>query len=912
MATNDDKKLREPVGDLTESSESSPVAVTDSNPVDSGPSDGYQVSSDAPGDDYPDNPDHSDDNEAGDIPRDGRLPVLPLRDVVVYPYMVIPLFVGRKKSITALDAAMSRDKKIMLAAQKSADIDEPTDADIHRVGTIATILQLLKLPDGTIKVLVEGSERALIQGVVESDGYFQVDYLIPDAEEEQPDPMEMEVLTRKVTNMFDQYVKLNKKVPAEILTSLSGIDDPDRLADTIAAHMSLRLPEKQAILELFNPNERIEHLLNIMESELDLLQVEKRIRGRVKQQMEKSQREYYLNEQMKAIQKELGEMDDVPNELEELAARIEKRGLSKEAHKKASAELSKLKMMSPMSAEATVVRNYIDTLVGLPWKKKSKLKLSLARASEILEEDHYGLDKVKERIIEHLAVQYRAKKAKSPILCLVGPPGVGKTSLGRSIARATGRKFSRIALGGVRDEAEIRGHRRTYIGSMPGKIIQNLSKVGRRNPLILLDEIDKMSMDFRGDPSSALLEVLDPEQNHTFTDHYLEVEYDLSDVLFVATANSMNIPEPLLDRMEVIRIPGYTEFEKLNIAKRYLIPRKRKDNGVKKKELAISDDSLLEVIRSYTREAGVRNLEREIAKICRKVVTTNSLASARKAAIAEEAKKAVDNTTVDSVDAVPTAEVQTGESVKPGDADAEKGFELTTVTPENLDDYLGVKKFRHGRAEEKDQIGQVTGLAWTSVGGEILTIEAAIVPGKGKLSYTGQLGDVMQESIKAAMTVVRSRAGVLGVADDFHEKFDIHVHVPEGATPKDGPSAGVGMCTALVSVLTNAEVSATVAMTGEITLRGEVLPIGGLKEKLLAAQRGGIKTVIIPHENAKDLAEVPDEIKEGLDIQPVRWIDEVLALAIPSANAAESPELGGAVAAKDENDDDKTESVRHH
>ncbi len=908
MGTNDDKKLNEPTGDPLESTDSGSLPSAENEAGDVSASEGYRTVGDSIDDEYPGQPDHSDDSGSDDDDRAGRLPVLPLRDVVVYPYMVIPLFVGRKKSITALDAAMSRDKKIMLAAQKSADIDEPTDADIHRVGTIATILQLLKLPDGTIKVLVEGTERALIQGVVESEGFFQVDYLIPETEEEQPDPMEMEVLTRKVTNMFDQYVKLNKKVPAEILTSLSGIDDPDRLADTIAAHMSLRLPEKQAILELFSPNERIEHLLNIMESELDLLQVEKRIRGRVKQQMEKSQREYYLNEQMKAIQKELGEMEDVPNELEELAARIEKRGLSKEAHKKASTELNKLKMMSPMSAEATVVRNYIDTLVGLPWKKKSKLKLSLARAAEILEDDHYGLDKVKERIIEHLAVQYRAKKAKSPILCLVGPPGVGKTSLGRSIARATGRKFSRIALGGVRDEAEIRGHRRTYIGSMPGKIIQNLSKVGRRNPLILLDEIDKMSMDFRGDPSSALLEVLDPEQNHTFTDHYLEVEYDLSDVLFVATANSMNIPEPLLDRMEVIRIPGYTEFEKLNIAKRYLIPRKRKDNGVKKKELTITDDSVLEIVRSYTREAGVRNLEREIAKVCRKVVTANSLESARKAESSDVVKE--DNTATENSMAVNDPETNVDDNRASNNE--QTGLELTTVTPENLNDFLGVKKFRHGRAEEKDQIGQVTGLAWTSVGGEILTIEAAIVPGKGKLSYTGQLGDVMQESIKAAMMVVRSRAGVLGLADDFHEKFDIHVHVPEGATPKDGPSAGVGMCTALVSVLTRAEVSASVAMTGEITLRGEVLPIGGLKEKLLAAQRGGIKTVIIPHENTKDLTEVPDEIKEGLDIRPVRWIDEVLALALPSTTATESPELGGAVGGTDDKDDDKTESVRHH
>ena len=847
-----------------------------------------------------------DDSSLEDEFGSGRMPVLPLRDVVVYPYMVIPLFVGRKKSIKALDAAMSRDKKIMLAAQKSAEVDNPSDEDIHRVGTVATILQLLKLPDGTIKVLVEGSERALIQGVDEKEGFFSVDYLIPEVDGEQPDPMEIEVLTRKVTNMFDQYVKLNKKVPPEILTSLSGIEDPDRLGDTIAAHMSLRLTEKQAILELFKPQERLEHLLNIMESELDLLQVEKRIRGRVKQQMEKSQREYYLNEQMKAIQKELGEMDDVPNELEDLTKKIEKIGLTKEAHKKASAELNKLKMMSPMSAEATVVRNYIDTIVGLPWKKKSKLKVTLSEAGQILEDDHHGLEKVKERIIEHLAVQYRSKKAKSPILCLVGPPGVGKTSLGRSIARATGRKFSRIALGGVRDEAEIRGHRRTYIGSMPGKIIQNLSKVGRRNPLILLDEIDKMSMDFRGDPSSALLEVLDPEQNHTFTDHYLEVEYDLSDVMFVATANTMNIPEPLLDRMEVIRIPGYTEFEKLNIAKRYLIPRKKKDTGVKKKELQFEDEALLEIVRSYTREAGVRNLEREVAKVCRKVVTENSLK-------ALEIEKNESSTAADSGVVAQATDADNTSNVGQSDSSTSKAKPAPiVVTAELLDRYLGVKKYRHGRAEDKDQVGQVTGLAWTSVGGELLTIESAVVPGTGKLSYTGQLGDVMQESIKAAMTVVRSRASTLGIPEDFHEKLDIHVHVPEGATPKDGPSAGVGMCTALVSILTKAKVNATVAMTGEITLRGEVLPIGGLKEKMLAAQRGGIKTVIIPEENRKDLADVPDEIKEGLKIEPVRWIDEVLEIALVATTSAESGSIGGAVTGGEDKDDDKSESVRHH
>ncbi len=792
------------------------------------------------------------------------IPVLPLRDVVVYPTMVIPLFVGRKKSITALDVAMSRDKKILLAAQKSADIEEPTQENIHRVGTIATILQLLKLPDGTIKVLVEGANRAIINSIDETDdGWFGAAYEMPEPSQEQMDPKELEVLTRSVTSMFDQYVKLNKKVLPEILSSLPGIDDADRLADTIAMHMSLKVDEKQTILELFDASERLEHLLNIMESELDLLQVEKRIRGRVKQQMEKSQREYYLNEQMKAIQKELGEMDDVPNELEDLAGKIEKVGLSKEAHKKATAELNKLKMMSPMSAEATVVRNYIDTIVNLPWKKKSKLKVTLSDAEQILEDDHYGLEKVKERIVEHLAVQRRVKRPKGPILCLVGPPGVGKTSLGKSIARATGRKFSRMALGGVRDEAEIRGHRRTYIGSMPGKIIQSLTKVGRRNPLILLDEIDKMSTDFRGDPSSALLEVLDPEQNHTFTDHYLEVEYDLSDVMFVATANTMNIPEPLLDRMEVIRIPGYTEMEKQNIARRYLIPRKLKDNGLEEGEVSIDDDVLMSVIRSYTREAGVRNLEREISKICRKVVRQILL---------EEEK---------------------------GDV------ESINVTTENLSDYLGVQRHQHGQAESVNQVGQVTGLAWTSVGGELLTIESAVVAGKGKLSYTGQLGDVMQESIKAAMTVVRSRADSLGISSDFHDQSDIHVHVPEGATPKDGPSAGVGMCTALVSALTDIAVRANVAMTGEITLRGEVLPIGGLKEKLLAAQRGGIDTVIIPIKNKKDLVEIPDEILQGLDVKPVQWIDEVLAIALEK-----TPLLGSDDANKNVKNDDTDEKKK--
>jgi len=786
------------------------------------------------------------------------LPVLPLRDVVVYPHMVIPLFVGREKSIEALDAAMAKDKRIVLAAQTSAKIDEPGPDDIHEVGTVAVILQLLKLPNSTIKVLVEGQQRIkLTESKFEEGGFFSTQFETPSVDtdsDENEDEKKTDMLNRSVINMFEQYVKMNKKVPPEILSSIASVEDPDKLADMVAAQMSLKVGEKQKILELFDPAERLEHLLSLMESELDLLQVEKRVRGRVKQQMEKSQREYYLNEQMKAIQKELGEMDDVPNELEDLSAKIEKKGLSKEARKKATAEMNKLKMMSPMSAEATVVRNYIDTLVGLPWKKKSKLIKTMTEAEQVLEHDHYGLEKVKERILEYLAVQRRVKKAKGPILCLVGPPGVGKTSLGKSIARATGRKFSRMALGGVRDEAEIRGHRRTYIGSMPGKIVQNLAKVGKRNPLILLDEIDKMSTDFRGDPSSALLEVLDPEQNHTFTDHYLEVEFDLSDVMFVATANTMNIPEPLLDRMEVIRIPGYTELEKFNIAQRYLVPRKMKDNGLKEGEIQIEEDALMSMIRSYTREAGVRNLEREISKVCRKVV-----------------REVMDDETPEKI----------------------------TVNADNVAQYLGVERFRFGLADDKNQIGQVTGLAWTQVGGELLTIESAIVPGKGKLSYTGKLGDVMQESIQAAMMVVRSRAESLGLDEAFHEKNDLHVHVPEGATPKDGPSAGVGMCTALVSSLTQIPVRADVAMTGEITLRGEVLPIGGLKEKLLAAQRGGVRTVIIPSENEKDLIEISDEIKDGLDIKPVKWIDEVLDLALETTATKKSAGIADNVKSAD-------------
>ncbi|RMG31235.1 MAG: endopeptidase La [Gammaproteobacteria bacterium] len=762
------------------------------------------------------------------------VPVLPLRDVVVYPHMVIPLFVGREKSIRALEMAMQKDKKILLVAQKSAEVDDPGTDDMYRIGTLSSILQLLKLPDGTVKVLVEGVERVNIARFTETERHFAAE--VEPVAEELGNEREVEVLMRSLMSLFDQYVKLNKKVPPEILTSLSGIDDASRLADTIAAHMSLKLEEKQKLLELASVRDRLEHLMALIEGEIDILQIEKRIRGRVKQQMEKSQREYYLNEQMKAIQKELGELEDTPNEIEELEKKIKAAGMSREARDKATSELNKLKLMSPMSAEATVVRNYIDWLVNVPWKKRTRIRHDIALAERVLEEDHYGLEKVKERILEYLAVQQRVKKLKGPILCLVGPPGVGKTSLGRSIARATNRKFVRMSLGGVRDEAEIRGHRRTYIGSLPGKIIQNLAKVGVRNPLFLLDEIDKMSMDFRGDPSSALLEVLDPEQNHAFNDHYLEVDFDLSDVMFVATANSMNIPGPLLDRMEVIRIPGYTEDEKIHIAKRYLLPKQLKANGLKDEEIRVSESALRDIVRYYTREAGVRNLEREIAKICRKVVKGLLLGEIKRSPV--------------------------------------------HVTPRNLDRFLGVRRFRYGRVEERDQVGQVTGLAWTEVGGELLTIEAAVVPGKGRWTHTGQLGDVMKESIQAATTVVRARAEMLDIAPDFYEKYDIHVHVPEGATPKDGPSAGIGMCTALVSALTGIPVRADVAMTGEITLRGEVLPIGGLKEKLLAAHRGGISTVIIPQENEKDLVEIPRNVKEKLDIRPVKWIDEVLELAL--------------------------------
>src|SRR5579872_916384 len=718
--------------------------------------------------------------------------------------MVVPLFVGREKSIQALDVAMRTDKRIMLVAQKQADVDDPKADDLYRIGTVATILQLLKLPDGTVKVLVEGVDRARIDRLHAGEHFSADVTLQPDAE--AYDEREMDVLGRSVISQFEQYVKLNKKVPPEVLTALAGIEHPGRLADTVAAHMSLKLGEKQKVLEILDVRKRLEHILVAIEGEMDVLQIEKRIRGRVKAQMEKSQREYYLNEQMKAIQKELGEMDEGGNEITELEQKIAKAGMPKEAREKATGELNKLKMMSPMSAEATVVRNYIDWLVKVPWKKRTKIIKDIARAEKVLDEDHFGLEKVKERIIEYLAVQQRVDKLKGPILCLVGPPGVGKTSLGQSIARSTNRKFVRMSLGGVRDEAEIRGHRRTYIGSMPGKIVQNMSKAGVHNPLFLLDEVDKMSMDFRGDPSSALLEVLDPEQNSTFNDHYLEVDLDLSEVMFVCTANSLNIPGPLLDRMEVIRLPGYTEDEKMNIGRRYLVPKQMKANGLKEHELKVSDAALLDIVRYYTREAGVRNLEREIAKISRKAV--KQMLTQKK--------------------------------------DKEKEQASVAVTPRNLDKFLGVRRFRYGKAEDSNRIGQVTGLAWTEVGGELLTIEAAVVPGKGKLQHTGQLGEVMQESIQAAMTVVRSRAQVLGLEPEFYQKLDVHLHIPEGATPKDGPSAGIGMCTALVSALSKVPVRSDVAMTGEITLRGEVLPIGGLKEKLLAAHRGGIKTVLIP------------------------------------------------------------------
>jgi ATP-dependent Lon protease len=760
------------------------------------------------------------------------LPLLPLRDVVVFPHMVIPLFVGRPKSIKALETSMESGKSILLVAQKTAAQDDPTPEDLYDTGSVATVLQMLKLPDGTVKVLVEGNQRARVLDVTDVGTHLSARAEILPAEGEEL--VEVEAMRRALLTQFDQYVKLNKKIPPEILTSLSGIDEGGRLADTIVAHLPLKLEQKQEVLEMIGVNKRLEHLLGLLEGELDILQVEKRIRGRVKRQMEKSQREYYLNEQVKAIQKELGDIEEGA-ELEELESRIKQASMSKEAEAKAMGELKKLRMMSPMSAEATVIRSYIEAMVGLPWKKKTKISKDLVKAERVLDEDHYGLDKVKERILEYLAVQQRVDKVKAPILCLVGPPGVGKTSLGQSIARATNRKFVRMALGGMRDESEIRGHRRTYIGSMPGKILQSLTKVGVRNPLFLLDEVDKMGQDFRGDPSSALLEVLDPEQNHTFQDHYIEVEYDLSDVMFVATANSLNLPAPLLDRMEVIRLSGYTEDEKINIAMRYLVPKQLKVNGIKESELAIAESAIRDIVRYYTREAGVRSLEREISKICRKAV---------KALLLKKQRTKI------------------------------------TVTSRNLEKYLGVRRFSFGVAEQNNQVGQVTGLAWTEVGGELLTIEAVSLPGRGKMTTTGKLGEVMQESIQAALSVVRSRARKLGIQDDFYQKRDIHIHLPEGATPKDGPSAGIAICTSMVSILTGIPVRADVAMTGEITLRGEVLPIGGLKEKLLAAHRGGIKTVLIPQENVKDLTEIPDNIKNKLDIHPVKWIEQVLELAL--------------------------------
>jgi ATP-dependent Lon protease len=775
------------------------------------------------------------------------LPLLPLRDVVVFPHMVIPLFVGRPKSIKALEAAMEAGRQIMLVAQKAAGKDEPKPEDMFEIGCVSSILQMLKLPDGTVKVLVEGVQRAETKAIHDTEEHFTAE-VVPVQPAGEPSP-EVEALRRAVTQQFDQYVKLNKKIPPEILTSIAGIDDPGRLADTIAAHLPLKLEAKQAVLDLFVVAKRLEKLLELLEHEVDILQVEKRIRGRVKRQMEKSQREYYLNEQVKAIQKELGDGEEGAD-LEELEKKIEAAKMSKEARKKADSELKKLKLMSPMSAEATVVRNFIDTLIGLPWAKKSKVKHDLPLAEAVLNEDHYGLDKVKERILEYLAVQQRVDKVKAPILCLVGPPGVGKTSLGQSVARATGRKFVRMALGGVRDEAEIRGHRRTYIGSMPGKVLQSLTKVGVRNPLFLLDEIDKLGMDFRGDPSSALLEVLDPEQNHTFSDHYVEVDFDLSDVMFIATSNSMNIPPALLDRMEVIRLAGYTEDEKVSIAQKYLCTKQAKNNGVKDEELEITESAIRGIIRYYTREAGVRSLEREISKICRKTVKSIQL------------KKV------------------TGKVI---------------VTDENLNDFLGVRKFDYGRAEKKNQVGQVVGLAWTEVGGDLLTIEAAVMPGKGNIIRTGSLGDVMKESVEAARSVIRSRSRRLGIKDEMFEKRDVHIHVPDGATPKDGPSAGAAMATAFVSALTNIPVRADLAMTGEITLRGEVTAIGGLKEKLLAAHRGGIKTVLIPEENVKDLQDIPENVKNHLEIVPVRWIEQVLQKALESMPPALSEDEAGPV-----------------
>lgn len=772
-----------------------------------------------------------------------EIPVLPLRDVVVYPNMVIPLFVGRDKSIKALEAAMVENKRVFLVAQRKAALDDPKPDDLFNHGTLSTVLQLLKLPDGTVKVLVEGEERALVLEYKQNENYLVADLESAHEISDTYSVQEIEIMMRSLMSQFEQYIKLSKKIPPEILSSLNGIEDPGRLADTIAAHLNLKIEDRQELLETLDKGLRLERLMAAIENEIDLLQVEKRVRSRVKRQMEKSQREYYLKEQMSAIQKELGEITEEGSEVDQLEAAIKKAGMPKEAKDKALAELQKLKMMSSMSAEATVTRNYLDWILAVPWKKRNKIQYDLNKAETILDHDHYGLEKIKERIIEYLAVQQRVKRVKGPILCLVGPPGVGKTSLGQSIANATGRTFIRIALGGVRDEAEIRGHRRTYIGSMPGKIIQKLCKAGVKNPLIMLDEVDKMAMDFRGDPAAALLEVLDPEQNHTFNDHYLEVNYDLSDVMFIATANSLEIPEPLLDRMEVIRLAGYTDAEKLQIAEQYLIPKQYKLNGLKPNEITITKNAIEDIIKYYTREAGVRNLEREIANICRKVVK---------------------------------------ELVKG------KKTQKASVSSRNIEDYLGVKKYKFGIAEKEDQIGQVTGLAWTSVGGELLTIEASLMPGKGKILHTGKLGEVMQESIHAAMTVVRTHSKLLGLADDFYDKNDFHIHVPEGATPKDGPSAGIAMCTALFSIVTQTPVRSDVAMTGEITLRGQVLAIGGLKEKLLAAHRGGIKHVIIPNENCKDLVDIPQNVLKDITVHPVLRIEQVLQIALQSSSALEN------------------------
>ena len=813
------------------------------------------------------------------------LPVLPLRDVVVFPHMVIPLFVGRDKSMRALEQAMDADKRILLVAQKSAETDDPVAADLYEVGTLAQVLQLLKLPDGTIKVLVEGLTRVHVDRVIEQEGALQgrgTEIASVDSRE----PREVEAVARSLMSLFEQYVKTNRKLPPELLQTLAGIDEPRRLADTIAAHIGVRLADKQRLLETVDVGERLELLVGLVDGEIDVQQLEKRIRGRVKSQMEKSQREYYLNEQMKAIQKELGDLDDAPGELEELARKIAEAGMSKAVEAKAKSELNKLKQMSPMSAEAAVVRNYLDWLLGVPWKKRTKVRKDLKVAQETLDADHYGLEKVKERILEYLAVQSRVKNMKGPILCLVGPPGVGKTSLGQSIARATNRKFVRMSLGGVRDEAEIRGHRRTYVGSMPGRLVQNLNKVGSKNPLFVLDEIDKMSMDFRGDPSSALLEVLDPEQNHTFNDHYLEVDLDLSEVMFVATSNSLNIPGPLLDRMEVIRIPGYTEEEKLNIAVRYLVPKQLKANGLKAEELSIEEGAIRDIVRYYTRESGVRNLEREVAKICRKVVKEIALAGP------QPLRKALTK------------------------KDAKKSLALVSVDSPNLDKYLGVRRFDFGRAEEQNEIGLVTGLAWTEVGGDLLQIESTLVPGKGQLILTGQLGNVMKESASAALSVVRSRALALGIDADFLQKQDVHLHVPDGATPKDGPSAGIAMVTSLVSVLTKVPVRADLAMTGEITLRGRVSAIGGLKEKLLAALRGGIRTVLIPDENRKDLADIPANVTRDLEIIPVKWIDEVLDLALeaplkPRRVKEKARKPAGAVAVRRKSKASQSTRVKH-